>query len=90
MPDFASEVSFVELLNIPTTGSTENKRFWELFDLEHAKNLDRLFNDDKRRLVLLSRSVVTKMSEIRKRYDVFRWLPKDVGWGEARTPEFST
>jgi hypothetical protein len=81
-PDFASEVSFVELLNIPTTGSTENKRFWELFDLEHAKNLDRLFNDDKRRLVLLSRSVVTKMSEIRKRYDVFRWLPKDVGWGE--------
>ena len=48
-PEFASWVSFVELLNVPTTGSTEDKRFWELFDLDHAKRLDRLFQDGESR-----------------------------------------
>ena len=40
--DFAPKISFVELLDVPTTGSTEDKRFWELFNLEHAKKLDGL------------------------------------------------
>ena len=80
-PDFASEISFVELLNVPTTGSTNDKRFWELFSLEHAKNLDRLFQAGERRLILLPRSVVAKMGIARKRHRVFEWLPKKANWG---------
>ncbi len=84
-PEFASWVSFVELLNVPTTGSTEDKRFWELFDLDHAKRLDRLFQDGESRLILLPKSVVAKMGVARKRHGVFEWLPKKVGWGRIAT-----
>jgi len=80
-PDFAPKISFVELLNVPTTGSTDDKRFWELFSLDHAKNLDDLFNDGERRLVLLPRSVIAKMGIARKRFGVFKWLPKKGGRG---------
>jgi hypothetical protein len=79
--DFAPKISFVELLDVPTTGSTEDKRFWELFSLEHAKKLDGLFKDGKRRLVLLPRSVVAKMGVARKKFGIFLWLPKTTGWG---------
>ena len=80
-PEFASEISFLELLNVPTTGSTEEKRFWELFSLDHAQRLDRLFRAGERRLVLLPDSVIQKMGAARKRFGVFEWLPKKVDWG---------
>ena len=80
-PDFAPKISFVELLSVPTTGSTKDKKFWELFSLEHAKNLDSLFKSGERRLILLPRSVVDKMGVARKRFGIFRWLPRKTDWG---------
>ena len=79
-PEFASKISFLELLNVPTTGSTEEKRFWVLFSLGHARKLDLLFQDGERRLVLLPDSVIKKMGIARKRFGVFEWLPKEVNW----------
>ena len=67
-------------MNVPTTGSTEEKRFWELFSLGHARKLDLLFQDGERRLVLLPDSVIKKMGIARKRFGVFEWLPKEVNW----------
>ncbi len=81
-PDLATDISFVELLNIPTTGSTIDKRFWELFDLDHARNLDSLFNDGARRLILLPNSVVMKMAVARRRFSAFQWLPDKTNWGK--------
>jgi hypothetical protein len=83
-PDYAPKISFVELLSVPTIGSTKDKRFWELFSLNHARNLDQLFSDGKRRLVLLPKSVVDKMAIARKRFGIFDWLPKGTGWGRIR------
>ena len=80
-PDMADQVSFVELLPVPTTGSTTEKRFWELFDLQHARQLERLFQEGSRRLILFPGSVLTKMLVASKRFDVFRWLPKQINWG---------
>ena len=80
-PDFASKLSFVELLNVPTTGSTEDKRFWELFSLDHARKLDELFQSGERRLVLLPKSVIAKMGVARQRFGIFKWLPKKTSWG---------
>lgn len=80
-PEFASEISFLELSNVPTTGSTEEKRFWELFSLSHARKLDLLFRDGGGRLVLLPDAVIKKMGVARKRFGVFEWLPKKVDFG---------
>lgn len=80
-PDFAEHISFVELLDVPTTGSTDRKIFWQLFNPEHAKALDTLFTEKSRRLIFLSNSVIGYMGEARKKYGIFAWLPGQCDWG---------
>jgi hypothetical protein len=50
--DYAHHVSFIEHLPIPTTGQTDKKRFWELFDVEHARRIDRLVTAGEPRMVI--------------------------------------
>ena len=75
-------VSFVELLNVPTVGSTENKKFWELFDVEHARRLDALFTSGDERLILLPGSVIRNMEIAKEKHGVFSWLPETAVWGQ--------
>jgi hypothetical protein len=86
---YANYISFVELLPVPTTGRTESGTFWELFDLGHAKRIDRLVERGERRMVVLSSSVMKgKMRTAAKRYGVFQWLPREFRLGEmARSGE---
>jgi len=79
---YAKHISFVELLDIPTVGSTVKKRFWELFNPEHAKRLDVIFNSGEKRLVLLPGSVIRNMQYAKLHYGVFSWMPATTEWGK--------
>lgn len=80
--ELAEKISFVELLDVPTVGSTTEKRFWELFNLDHARRLDALFTQGSRRQVLLPDSVIKKMQLAGRKYGVFDWVPKNIEWGQ--------
>jgi hypothetical protein len=74
-------VSFVELLNIPTMGSTEEDRFWGLFEQyqagKHAKEIENNIRSNSPKLILLSNTVIDKMLEAKNRYkdiDIFGWV----------------
>jgi len=66
-PEFAEHVSFVELLNVPTTGRTMESVFWDLFDPGYARRLVDLQTDGSRRLVILSGSVHRMLSAAARR-----------------------
>lgn len=66
-PEFADYVSFVELLNVPTTGRTTESVFWDLFDPGYAQRLVDLLTDGSRRLVVLSGSVHRTLSAAARR-----------------------
>ena len=80
-PELADKISFVELLDVPTTGSTDRKIFWDLFNAQHAMKLDNLFMQGDRRIVFLSNSVISYMQEANKRFGVFDWLPTNCDSG---------
>ncbi|WP_405230346.1 hypothetical protein [Lentisalinibacter sediminis] len=80
--DYAPYVSFVELLPVPTTGSTESRTFWQLFSVDHARRLDALFADGFKRRVYLSKSLVDNyMRKANRRWGVFSWLPETFALG---------
>lgn len=66
-PEFAEKVSFVELLNVPTTGRTTESVFWDLFDPGYVQRLVDLLTDGSRRLVVLSGSVHRTLSAAARR-----------------------
>ena len=80
-PEYADDISFVELLDVPTTGRTDRKRFWDLFSFEHAETLDRLFLEGSRRLVVISRAVVELLHLTHQRHGLFSWADRDVKFG---------
>lgn len=80
-PDLAEYISFVELLDVPTTGRTDHSTFWKLFNEEHARRLDDLFQSDGRRLILVSDLVIRLMHAARRSSNVFGWLPANPAWG---------
>jgi len=79
--EYADQISFVELLRVPTTGNTQKTRFWELFDQEHAKRLDIILSSGRSRLVLLSNGVIQTMRKANKNFGLFLWLPKSISPG---------
>ncbi len=81
-PEYANFVSFVELLDVPTVGSTVKKKFWELFNPEHARKLNEIFTSGDKRLILLPGSVIRNMEYANTQHGVFPWLPENVGWGK--------
>ena len=58
-PDHAKHISFIELLPVPTTGNTQEQRFWKLFDGDHAARIDRLIGTGTPRVVVLSKTLLT-------------------------------
>ncbi len=81
--EHASHVSFLELLDRPTTGRTEWKSFWSLFNVDHARHIDDLVNTGGPRLILVSQSLVSRyMRHARKEHSVFAWLPREFALGQ--------
>lgn len=80
-PEFAEAVAFAELLDVPTTGRTEQKVFWELFDPAYADRLESVLTDGRRRLVILSGSVIRTMRDAGRRGGAFSWLPDATEFG---------
>lgn len=84
--EYAEEISFIELLPVPTTGKTEPSAFWAMFDEKHACQIDRLILGGERRLVLLSKTLFSKYMRIaREKYGVFPWLPSEFKLGPKKT-----
>lgn len=74
--EYASFISFVELLDVPTLGnSSGEKEFWSLFNPEHANYLDVLLQKGVNRLVFVSDNVIRRMRKIKKRWGFFSWVP---------------
>jgi len=74
---YATHISFVELLDIPTMGKTDEKIFFELLNPKHLAWLDKIFLDGAERAVFLSNSVIVKMKN-KQCKGYFDWLPKKV------------
>ncbi len=78
--EYAPYISFVELLAVPTIGTSSNqeKTFWKLFELnpDHAGWLDKVLNDGSKRVVFLSDKVIRRMRKIKKNRGVFSWIPE--------------
>ena len=84
-PEYAKHISFIELLDVPTTGRTESKVFWDLFNVEHGKRLDQLIYEGATRLVLLSKSLTDNyMCRAKKKFGIFPWLPDQFSLGEMK------
>ncbi|WP_157976685.1 hypothetical protein [Parahaliea mediterranea] len=82
---YAEKVTFIEILPFPTTGRTIPSKFWSLFDLDHAKNIDSLILSGESRLVILSKSLFSEyMQEARRKHNVFTWLPTEFCLGEMK------
>jgi hypothetical protein len=75
--EFASKVSFVELLDIPTIGATgagTNTDFEQLLDANHLQRLDRLLTSGQRRAIFVSPTMLRDMLRISERFGVFHAL----------------
>jgi len=74
--EHAEIFSFVELLNIPTIGvtSTNLEEFWGLINIEHLKWLESIMLSKEPKIFFLSRSVLQRLQEIAKKYNIFSWL----------------
>lgn len=79
--EYAEHISFVELLDLPTTGRVDTKTFWHLFNPDHARRLDHLLSAGDERVVLLSNNVILRMKEARDRFGLFPWLPGNPAQG---------
>lgn len=74
--DHAAQISFLELLDIPTTGikSEDRNSFVNLISKSHVEYIDNLILSDQKQLVLIPGGVLREMRDIQKRFDVFHWL----------------
>ena len=73
--EFAEAISFVELLDVPTVGNSNDVGFWKLFNPRHADWLDSILTSDLKKLIFVSNDVLKKMRKIRKIWGYFNWLP---------------
>jgi hypothetical protein len=91
----AENVSFLELLDVPTTGtkSEDRKAFFRLVSKTHAEYIDDLVLSNRKKLIFVPGGVLRDMREIKKRFGVFNWLDdsksgvryeKNVGLSEIR------
>lgn len=81
--DYAELVSFVELLDVPTTGRTDEVAFWKMFRIKHARRIDGLVGERARRLILVSKTLHERyMRKAQQAHGVFGWLPSEFRLGE--------
>ncbi len=85
---YAKYISFMELLDIPTMGmgkrEDNNKRFDELVNPAHLKRIDELITSPGDRLIFVSKGVLEDMLRLKRKYDLFGWLPEKLPQGEDK------
>ncbi len=71
-PEDAGNFSFVELLNVPTTGNTNSNKelFFEFLDKDHLKWLESLILRGKKKFVAINQTLAKSISKINKRLGV--------------------
>lgn len=74
--DYAKNISFIELLDIPTIGNkSENKDFfYSLINKKHLEFIDHLIYSDSKKLIFISKGVLEDMLLMKSKYHVFNWL----------------
>lgn len=74
--EYAENISFLELLNVPTIGksSNQNAQFNDLVEITHLKYIDKIIASDRSKLILVSHKTLDRMQQYKKLYDVFAWL----------------
>lgn len=74
--DHAECFSFVELLNLPTVGSTGNDKslFFEMLDRDHLDWLEDLMLHGTRKFVVLNRTLAASVARISREFGVLRTL----------------
>lgn len=75
-PDYADEISFIELIDVPTVGKTERKQFYKLLNPKYIREIEELLLSTDKKTLFISRSVLTYLERIKKIYNLFTWLPK--------------
>lgn len=75
---YADFISFIELLDVPTTGSTNERVFWRLFRKEHVQAIDNLITNGSGRVVFLSNKVLQYMRKMKKLHRTFNWCPDKI------------
>lgn len=75
--DYADFISFVELLNVPTTGNTSENIdiFWSLIDPGHLQWIESILISNSPKVVFMTRRVYRNLLAIKKKHNIFSWLP---------------
>ncbi len=73
---YASHVTFLELLDIPTIGnkSKNYELFYSLVSKTHLQYIDKLITCGGQKLFFVSSGVLQNMVKLKKVYQVFEWL----------------
>lgn len=75
--EYADKVSFIELLDCPTSGNTSYTRLMQLLNMDYLKKLDQLMlsiRGDK--AVYITKGVYSQLYKINQKYGCFEWLPE--------------
>jgi hypothetical protein len=75
---YAKNVSFMELLDIPTVGNTgaSIKEFYKLLNIDYLKNVENVISNSRnKKVVFISGSVLNALIYIKKKFNLFKWLP---------------
>jgi len=73
---FSEKVSFVELLDVPTVGKTNRKEFLELLNPGYIRYLENiLLNNNRKKTLFISKSVLKYLESIKASHNLFAWLP---------------
>ena len=77
--EHAQYISFIELLDIPTTGSTTKNRklFHSYLNLDYLRELDKLLSNNRKKLLFVSSGVLRAMQKIKREHQIFNWLPNN-------------
>lgn len=77
-PDDADLFSFVELIDVPTTGmtSTNMDAFWSLINTEHIKWLESIMLSDSPKIFFMPRNVYSNLLELKKKTSLLSWFPE--------------
>lgn len=81
----ADSVSFVELLECPTCGKSNNKRFMGLLDADYLRRLDALLiSSEKAKSVFIARGAYARLIEVGEQLGCFSWLPEQRKFAQNR------
>ena len=77
-PEWADQISFLELLDLPTIGnkSEDREAFLQLLSIDHLKYLESIITGGRRKLIFVSSGVLRDILFISKSYPVFGWIDR--------------